>query len=202
MSKIVGIDIGYGHTKATDGKKTYIFPTVVADAIDLSFSIQKKEKDIKNITATIDDRKIFVGELAILQGDNPIRFKSKDRAEDTFTKEVFLTTLGLFCDINSDSEVVEETFRIVTGLPVGDYVRYRNIYGERFLGRHEIELFGKKIILNITDMYVVPQPFGTWVNKVFTDDGKYNADFAERHVGIIDIGYRTSDFIQINQKNI
>lgn len=198
MSKTIGIDIGYGHTKATDGKKTYIFPTVVADSVDLDFKIQRTDNDVSNLHAIIDNHDIFVGSLAIKQGDNPLRFKSKDRVEDAFAKEVFLTTLGLFCDFDNTNDVIEDSFQIVSGLPVGDLARYKQLFMDKYIGIHEFELYGRKLKIKIDRIQIVPQPFGTWCNKYFLDNGGCDRDFSELHVGIVDVGYRTSDFIQVS----
>lgn len=191
MTKIVGIDIGYGFLKMTDGDNKIIIPSVVGNGTELTFDMGYSEKDLTNIQVEIDDEKHFIGELAILQSEHPYRSLSTDRATDYVTKLMFLTSLALL----SEHEV--ESFIVVTGLPVKDFTMYKQVYIDRFTGTHELNIYGQKKIINIEKVVVVPQPYGAFCDGLFTEDGDTDEDFADNHVGVIDIGFGTSDFIQV-----
>lgn len=189
--KTVGIDIGYGFLKITDGENNLVIPSVIGNAVELTFDMGYSTKDITNIRVEVDGEEYFVGELAIEQSDHPYRSLSVDRTTDTVTKVMFLTSLGLL----SDHAV--ESFTVVTGLPVKDFTMYKQTYMDKFTGTHEITIFGEKKIIHVEKVIVVPQPYGSFCDGLFTAEGEIDEDFASNHVGIIDIGYGTSDFIQV-----
>ena len=60
MIKVIGVDVGYGHTKAVvDGKPT-IFPSLVGPARVLSFRLTDA-KDLPGEDITIQGKSFFVG---------------------------------------------------------------------------------------------------------------------------------------------
>jgi plasmid segregation protein ParM len=189
--KVVGIDIGYGFLKVTDGLEHFVIPSVIGNAVDLTFDMGYTQKDLTNIRISVDGEEYFVGELAIEQSDHPYRSLSVDRTTDTVTKVMFLTSLAM------TTEHPIESFKVVTGLPVKDFTMYKQTYIDKFTGTHEIFLHGEKRLIHIEKVIVVPQPYGSFCDGLFTAEGEIDEDFAENHVGIIDIGYGTSDFIQV-----
>lgn len=189
--KVVGIDIGYGFLKVTDGESNFVIPSVIGNAVELTFDMGKSGKNLHNISIEVDGEEYFVGELAIEQSGHPYRSLSVDRTTDTVTKVMFLTSLAM------TTEHEMESFTVVTGLPVKDFVMYKQTYIDKFTGTHEIVFNGEKRTLHIDKVIVVPQPYGSFCDGLFTEEGEIDEDFAENHVGIIDIGYGTSDFIQV-----
>lgn len=189
--KIVGIDIGYGFLKVTDDKESFAIPSVIGNAVDLTFDMGYSARDLSNLRVKVDGEEYFVGELAIEQSEHPYRSLSTDRATNIVTKVMFLTSLAIL------SEHPVESFVVTTGLPVKDYTMYKQVYMDTFTGTHEILLHGEKKIIHIEKLIVVPQPYGTFCDGLFDEEGEVDEDFAENHVGIIDIGYGTSDFIQV-----
>jgi plasmid segregation protein ParM len=198
--KTVGVDIGYGFLKVYDGEKFYIVPSVIGEAVKMAFEMQKemgmKPSNKINLSklaeVEVDGNSYSVGEFAILQSENSYRPISLDRATDGFLKVFFL--LGLACSMG---DLTEEDFHLVTGLPVKDFVLHKNFYVKEFTGTHEITINGVKRTINIQKVTVIPQPYGTFCDGLFEENGNVNEDFASQHVGIIDIGFKTSDFIQI-----
>ena len=193
--KVAGVDIGYGFLKIYDGEKYLVIPSVIGNAVDLTFEIKSHGVNLNNIEVEYDDEKYFVGDLAILQSEHPYRSLSTDRTTDVVVKIMFLTGLALL------TEHSIESFSVVTGLPVKDYLLYKDTYVQNFTGTHTLFLNGKKKILNVNKVTVVPQPYGTFCDGLFRADGSVDEDFAANHVGIIDIGYKTSDFIQVKEYN-
>lgn len=189
--KVVGIDIGFGFLKVTDGDTNFVIPSVVGDAEELTFDMGGSVKDLDNIRIEVDGEEYFVGELAIIQSKRATRSLSSDRTTDIVTKIMFLTSLALV------TEHPVESFTVVTGLPVKDFAMYKQTYVDKFTGSHEVILNGQKRTLHIDKVIVVPQPYGSFCDGLFTEDGEIDEAFSENHVGIIDIGYGTSDFIQV-----
>lgn len=194
-SEYVGIDIGYGFLKVDAKDKQIVIPSVIGGASELTFKIKRdNELDTKTIEFEFDDEKYFVGDLAILQSDQPFRSLSTDRTSDTTTKVLFLTALALLTKGST------KTFRVVTGLPVKDYLLYKNVYIENYTGTYDVKINGSNKKIVVDKVIVVPQPYGTYCSGLFTADGSIDEDFGNNHTGIIDIGFKTSDFIQM--KNI
>ena len=65
MMKVIGIDVGYGHTKAVIDGKVALFPSLVGPARELSFRIGDR-KDIPGEDITIHGNSFFVGKKAVL----------------------------------------------------------------------------------------------------------------------------------------
>ena len=199
--KTVGVDIGYGFLKVYDGNNFIVIPSVIGESISMAFEMQKemghtesnKINYRKLSEVIVDDNEYSVGEFAILQSENSYRPISLDRATDGFLKVFFL--LGLACTMNEND--TEEHFHLVTGLPVKDFVLHKNFYVKEFTGTHSIKINGFERIINIDKVTVIPQPYGTFCDGLFESDGSANEGFAQQHIGIIDVGFKTSDFIQI-----
>lgn len=199
--KTVGVDIGYGFLKVYDGTNFIVIPSVIGEAISMAFEMQKEmgKKESNKINpqklseVIVDDNEYSVGEFAILQSENSYRPISLDRATDGFLKVFFL--LGLACTMEENK--TEEDFHLVTGLPVKDFVLHKNFYVSEFTGEHTITINGFERTINIKKVTVIPQPYGTFCDGLFDAEGNANESFAQQHIGIIDVGFKTSDFIQI-----
>lgn len=189
--QIVGIDIGYGFLKIANEKEEIIIPSVIGNAIDLTFDMGHASDDIQNLRVKVDGDEYFVGDLAIEQSDHPFRSLSTDRTTNVVTKVMFLTSLAILAENDEDE------FIVVTGLPVKDFTMYKEVYTDKYVGTHVIELNGVPKTLHIRNVVVVPQPYGSFCDGLFDQEGNVDEDFAANHVGIIDIGYGTSDFIQV-----
>jgi plasmid segregation protein ParM len=110
---IVGVDIGYGYTKAVGGDRQVIFPSVVGKAeriryeADLNPHLRKgRHLDSAHHSANgaialiTEDGDHFVGELALLQSRVQWTLLDRSRVEDPSARLLFLAAL---------SELVGET---------------------------------------------------------------------------------------------
>ena len=77
---ILAIDIGFGFTKTTDGKRSIIFNSVLGEATDLQFqgSILDAAAD-DHMQLEVDGRSLFIGDLAERQSN--VRFFTLDQAQ-------------------------------------------------------------------------------------------------------------------------
>jgi plasmid segregation protein ParM len=196
----IGIDLGYGFVKMQDGPGELVFPSVVGIGKEIKFFSGMIKKDVKtdNISIVYDGQRYFVGDLAMRQSDIASRGLSQDRVNDSNYKIIMLAALGLM------AKAEEETFSIVTGLPTNYFGAYRDELRKSIVGEYEF-LYGqkdqeKKRKIKIQDAYIVPQPFGTLYNEILGDNGEtVNKDFNSENIGIVDIGFKTSDFAVSNQ---
>ena len=198
MERCIGIDIGYGFVKITDGQEGYVFPSVVGDGgaeIQPRMGLQAPSRT-DDLRLVVDGRACNVGNLAIRHSRLAARGLSPTRVEGNNFKVLFLAALSLFCNqpINS--------FAVVTGLPPGrmhlvDELT-RQIRGEHRVIRPTSQ-GREELTIRVDRVTVVPQPLGTYWSQVLDARGKVREDsrMLQGNVGIIDIGFRTSDLVSV-----
>ena len=91
--EIIGIDIGFGFTKVTNGRQELVFKSVLGEATDIQFQEQVLEgvNGDDHLQAEIDGKSWFVGELAERQSN--VRFFTLDQSQfiAQFAKNLALT---------------------------------------------------------------------------------------------------------------
>lgn len=188
--KVIGIDMGFGDTKATDGQKTITFPSVIG----LEQLIQYQQTDFLNqagIHLSIEDNGYFVGEMALQQAN--VTRQSLDRHRSMVDTKIL--ALSALSELNIKDG--EEIF-LVTGLPVTWYDADKNNLVSYLTGEHTIHRVGKnKITINIKKVLVIPQPFGTFFYSLLSDSRITNHELKKSLVGIIDVGMYTTDFVLV-----
>jgi plasmid segregation protein ParM len=144
-----------------------------------------------HLTVSLDGDTRYVGNLAMHQGR--FAYATLDRVR-TKTKEyrfLFLTALSLL------AEFPDEEFSIVTGLPVDDFSDHEWME-ETFSGRFHLTVADRDVSFVIRRLTVIQQPCGTFMDLLFRDiAGTMNGPFIQGTVGIIDVGYKTTDFALI-----
>jgi plasmid segregation protein ParM len=94
-----------------------------------------------------------------------------------------------------------ENLHVVTGLPVGYYRQHKDALASSLLGEHKFSFIkpnGDSIekTFTIGKVRIIPQPYGSLLNVFLDENGKAkNPDFFKQKVGVIDIGFRTTDYI-------
>ncbi|MDQ7004153.1 MAG: ParM/StbA family protein [Ghiorsea sp.] len=193
---IIGIDIGFGFTKATDGKDFLIFKSVYGEAVDLQ--IQEKllgeSNHDEHIQIEIDDTAYFVGELAERQSSN---------RSFTLDQKQFISSSSQVLALSALSKLVHEptqSIKLVVGLPIGHYRQYKDELAEMLKKTHlftAIDAHHQRIdyTITVTDVRVLPQPIGTVMDRLLGTLGMpKNQRFATDKIGIIDVGFRTTDY--------
>ncbi|MEJ2200048.1 MAG: ribonuclease R [Desulfuromonadaceae bacterium] len=193
--EILGIDIGFGFTKATNGTDVLIFKSVFGEATEVQFRelILADDDQDEHLQINIDGREYFLGELAERQSN--VRFFTLDQGQfiAKFVKVLALTAaakmVGGHIPIN-----------LVTGLPIGYYQKYKKEVSSLLLGEHSVVLSdaagqSKSKVININKIRVIPQPFGSMFNLMLNDLGELgDKRLVKEKIGIIDVGFRTSDY--------
>lgn len=197
MDAIIGIDIGFGFTKATNGKDFRVFKSIYGEAIDFQFKeslLNPKAQQDEHLQVDVDNTSYFIGELAERQSSNRQFTLDQTQFIASSTKILALAAITQF--MTSD----KQSFKIVVGLPIGHYREYKTELADMLRQSHHVVTTNskgtrKEIVIGITDVKVIPQPIGSVMDRLLNDSGKGSEQrFADEKIGIIDIGFRTSDY--------
>jgi plasmid segregation protein ParM len=192
--EIVGIDVGFGFTKAYNGKNSVIFKSLIGDATDIQFrSLIGEDSSTSNLHITLDDKSYFLGSYAEMQSNIREFTLDQDKLLEDFVKILAITAAGLCSDSAGP-------INVVSGLPVGYLKRDSKKLKSMIKGNHEITFHntnGDDITkrVNIDKIHVIPQPIGSIFNLIFDETGKIkDRTLATQKLGVVDIGFKTTDF--------
>ena len=192
--EIVGIDVGFGFTKAYNGKNSVIFKSLMGDSTDIQFRPSLGESNASsNLHVTLDGKSYFIGNYAELQSS--VREFTLDQSTllTDFVKVLAVTAAGICCPDST-------SLNVVSGLPVGFLKRDYKKFTELLLGRHEITYHNADSrdvtkLIHINKIHMIPQPVGSIFNLIMDDNGKISDRALSRQkLGVVDIGFRTTDF--------
>jgi plasmid segregation protein ParM len=193
--EILGIDIGFGFTKATSGKQSLVFKSVLGEATEIQFQepILSEAAADEHLQVEVDGKPYFVGELAERQSN--VRFFTLDQTQfiGQFAKSLALTAaarlVGGYIPVN-----------LVTGLPIGYYRQHKDEITRLLQGEHKVTLTDgagrrQEKVISINKIRVVPQPFGSMFNLMLNEQGDLgDKRLVREKIGIIDVGFRTADY--------
>ena len=192
--EVIGIDVGFGFTKATNGKNFTIFKSLIGDSTDIQFhSSLAAGGSEDNLHITFDDKSYFLGDYADRQSNVRQFTLDQETLLTDYIKLLALTAAGR-C-FRSGGAV-----NVVSGLPVGYLKRDYKRVTDLLRGRHKITFHedgGKQLTksIHVQNVQMMPQPVGTIFNLLMDESGKItNGDLARQKVGVVDIGFRTTDF--------
>jgi plasmid segregation protein ParM len=190
----VGLDIGYGFVKVTDGEYGYAFPSVIGTGHTKTiYRTSTQVERINDLRVLIDNQIYFVGKAALRHSRFAIRDLSDMRSQNEELKVLFFSALSFFC------QEKHNRFKVVTGLPPGRMHMADDLIN-RFVREHMVSIYRgrtyQETVISIDDLDVVPQPVGTYWAQTLDIQGRENRTL-EGRVGIIDIGFRTSDLAAI-----
>jgi plasmid segregation protein ParM len=192
--EILGIDIGFGFTKVTNGKEFTLFKSVLGEATDIQFRMNlENSTSSKNLHVTIDKKSYFVGDFAEQQSSVRYFTLEKEKLISEFVKVLSLTSIGIYSKKPTP-------INIVTGLPVEYLRQYRKRFIQILKGHHDItyhKFDGTEVSrkIDVREVFVLPQPIGSVFNLLMDDMGKItNMELKKQKIGVVDIGFRTTDF--------
>ena len=196
--EVLGIDIGFGFTKATNGQETIIFKSIFGDASEIQFWADFGDSaPTDHIHVTIDGKSYFVGDLAEQQSSVLNFTLDQERLISEYVRIFALTVAGLFYKNNSTINV---PINVVSGLPIGYFKHNHDRFNEILTGHHRVTYHSHNGNKSTREIYInkvrmLPQPLGSVLNLLMDDNGKItNKDLANQKVGVVDIGFRTTDF--------
>lgn len=191
MAQLIGIDVGYGFVKVTDGEVGYSFPSVVGEGhTKPTFSTKINQAPaIDNLKIGIGNKLFFVGKSAIRHSRFAYRDLSYTRSVSDDLEVLFFSALSFF------SKGVDNVFNVVTGLPV-ERMHLADDFINRVKGERAITFFdgedGNEVRVIINNIEIVPQPLGTYWSSLSN-----STISQENRVGVIDIGFKTTDLAAI-----
>ncbi|MBI9076244.1 MAG: ParM/StbA family protein [Desulfatibacillum sp.] len=193
--EVLGIDIGFGFTKATNGKEFLMFKSLLGEASDIPFRANLANTSFtENLHVTVDDQTFFVGDFAERQSGVRQSTLDQDMLIQEFAKILALTAAGIF----SEKYV---PMNVVSGLPVGYFSQYKESFVKAVLGHHTVNYHkadGTVVTrrININRIRMIPQPMGSILNLLMNERGQItDKDLAKKKVGVVDVGFKTTDFI-------
>ncbi|MGI6604841.1 MAG: hypothetical protein ACOX2S_07405 [bacterium] len=190
----VGLDVGYGFVKVTDMEHGYAFPSVVGSGHNKAiYRTSLQVERINDLRMVIDNQLYFVGKAALRHSRFAVRNLSDMRSQSEDLKVLFLTALSFFCQGG------ENRFKVVTGMPPG-HMHLADDLIKKFVRSYTVSVYRNRgfheTTISVEDMEVVPQPIGTYWAQILDLQGREKRTF-EGRVGIIDIGFRTTDLAAI-----
>ncbi len=199
VSKNVGVDVGYGFVKVTDGDKEFVFPSVIGAGFRPAYrsDLANRSSLVDNLALTVDGRRYFVGSLAVRQSEVASRSLDPEREAGPGVRLLTLAALALYTPFDS------QTFNVVTGLPTWGFARHRDAWTRLLKGTHKVKVLGpredKEKSITIDQVRVVPQPLGTLYHRAMNSVGRVEQkDLAQSRVGLVDVGFLTTDLVMVD----
>jgi len=196
--ELLGIDIGFGFTKATDGNDMVVFKSIYGEASDTQFWADFTRSSLNDyFHVAIDGRSYFIGDLAEKQSTVRHFTLNQEQMIASFIKILALTVVGIF---QKKDAPVGGPVSVVSGLPIGYYKQNRERFSRILAGQHSISYHLPDGELTTKDVYIdkvrlLPQPMGSILNLLMDDSGRItNTELAAQKIGVVDIGFRTTDF--------
>ena len=194
--RILGADIGFGYTKATDGRQFQVFKSLVGEANPIQFADTLLPAGNPNLPPRhfeFGDDKVFVGELAERQSRGRGFTLDPTLFLENYAKTLALASIAPYAEHG-------DPVRLVTGLPISFFRKHREALITLLQKRHDLTIVhpdgrAEDKQIYIEKVRVIPQPFGSLFNLMLDDNGKATSQrFVQEKIGVIDIGFRTSDF--------
>lgn len=184
MQTAIGIDIGYGNTKVNTGGTVFSFPSIVGnfqESVSIGFDRGTLE------CVEIDGEKFLIGESARRHSSRHYTSRSRDWIGTIHYRALLKHALK---KCNATGEAI-----ITTGLPVdfrADKERLTAIVKDVAL-KCGVNAF----------VHVLPQPVGAFFSLLFDEKGSVlESRLASSRVGILDIGFFTTDLLTIDGMSV
>jgi len=186
----IGLDVGYSATKAIAGNRRVTFPSVVGTPDKARFSLNGTAD---NIILT-EPAHVLIGAGAVLQSRH---LKRREDRGWTESDEWYQLTMAAWSELTTASVDMV----VVTGLPVAFYNDKDKVRAS-LIGSHTTTREGRnRQTFNVTDVRVVPQPFGALLAAVLTNTGQIppGHPLATGNVGVVDVGGKTTNLLSVDQ---
>ena len=195
-SLTVGLDIGYGVVKAVTADAVVTFPSVCGHARAIRF--QADQIALRHPgDQVVDEFGIwFVGDLALTQlppGELlHLRGRTADEAAigNVFRLRMAKAAIGKLLPGRQHGDAVH--LRIATGLPVSHMADSAQ-FKAALLGQHVVRTDTTDLVANVSEVMVMPQPYGTIYAQTLTETGDVRTEHTYMRTGVVDVGTYTID---------
>lgn len=191
----VGFDAGYGVTKALTTDAKVIFPSVAGHARKIKFRADELADLYPGEQLSDEEGDWFIGNLALSQMKPGELLRLRGRTADgdaignEFRVRLLKAALGKLFAVK-DGSIVH--IRLATGLPV-DHMPQAEALKASFRGQHLVKSDRANFIANITEVMIMPQPYGCIYSQSLTPAGEVNECYLPERTGVVDIGTFTTD---------
>ncbi len=194
--QVIGVDIGFGFTKATDGKQFRVFKSIYGEAVDFQYqeSLLDHDEQHEHLQIDIDGNAYFIGELAERQSTNRQFTLEQNQFVASASRVLALAALSCF------ARERQQTMHLVVGLPIGHYRQYKAELAGMLRDTHDMVVTNaagerREVRIAVTDVRVIPQPIGSVMDRLLDAQGRpAERRFATEKIGIIDVGFKTTDY--------
>lgn len=192
----MGLDIGYGVVKAVTADQVVMFPSVMGHAREIKFQQEDMARRHPGDQMTDDEGDWFVGDLALAQlpPGELLRLRGRTANESTmgnaFRLRLAKVAIGKVMQGMWNRDIVH--IHIATGLPT-DHMRDAAELKASLIGQHLIKTDTAELIANVSEVMVMPQPYGTIYANTLTESGEINRQHTYRRTGVCDVGTYTVD---------
>lgn len=181
----IGLDVGFGFTKAVTNGREIVFPSIVGPSINVRYQNEMVTSGGGQVYH-VGGQGWFIGDYAKLQ--SPETFSPRAR-ERTGTLAVKVLLCAALHQIGAGGAV-----NLVTGLPV-EWYSDRSELLSQMRGLHVFTVDGQEYRIDVQNVAVVPQPFGSYFTLILDSQGRMvNEALAEARVAVLDVGMLTTDF--------
>lgn len=193
MTAYVGLNIGYGWTKAVHNTRSVLFESQIAPAVTVQYHADLLTNG-HDLEIELEGQRWLVGEWARLHSRELISPRSRER-DPVMTRALAgaaLHRLGL------DGA---EPVKLVTGLPVRWFRQDQDTFKKLLKGAQRLTVNGTPVTYQIEDVIVMPEAYGTLyrvlldANGVLVDKG----NIRDQKVAILDIGTYTTNLVLVDQ---
>lgn len=192
----VGLDIGYGVTKAVTAETVITFPSVCGYARPLNFQAGEITARHPGDQVWDEEGAWFVGDLALTQlpPGEILRLRGRTADEATmghaFRVRMAKVALGKLLAGLSGGDVMH--VRLATGVPV-DHMPDAPSLKAALLGQHRVRTDTADCVAHVSAVMVMPQPQGSIYARLLTSEGAINPAHEYQRTGVVDVGTYTVD---------
>ncbi len=199
----VAVDIGFGFVKVmTEHGRRKIFPTLIKNRVStgLKAIIEAKQDDYAITYWEVESdsskekknlRKCYVGDAAMTNGADR-RWEDKNQFNADDLKILITTAVAL---VNPNNEDID----LSIGLPMSYFIEMKDKLEQALKSinsRIAISGISEERIVKVNSIFTFAQGAGAYWSGILDIDGNIkNYELAGKTVGVIDVGYRTVDYL-------
>lgn len=197
--RIIGLDVGFGYTKSVSATGPDAFPSVVGDWVGARPGQDLLPGQRRVDTVAWEGRQYVVGDAALRLTHRRFVMLSRGWLESPTFMVLVLNALRRQVPLSG------ATVGLVTGLPVADLDLHAEALKGRLVGAHKLRVLptGEPWEVTVASAKVLPQPLGTVFAQVFDASGTISDPaVASAKVGVLDVGFRTSDYYTLDALDV
>ena len=187
----IGYDGGFYAIKAVTKGETTVFPSFAVRPVESHFSLNGHTTVVIQSERTGE---LLVGREAVKKGRSGAR---QETAGWIRSKEYLAMFYRALSDLTSGKGV---SVNLVTGLPLADYERLKDVLRAVLEGRHTFARQGRHSqTFTIESVRIVPQAWGAVLHLLLDDRGRVvEPELLQERVAVLDIGGRTVNYLSVD----